>query len=461
MNPKIVLLNPPGKRVYLRDGYCSHVSKAGYIWHPIDLVVQSGILSKVAKIYVIDAIASNLSEAKVINRIVQINPNLVLSLHGAVSNAEDLNFFSRIHDKIGVDLFLVGDKPLWNAEELLQRHDFIKGVLTDYKSSALAKYILSEASQEEKGIFWKDRSSLLGSGGFVNGSISFPIPKFELFPLNRYWIPHQRTKRFYSVMTSFGCPHHCSFCPYENIPFTRRNLENIIEELEYVESLNIRELLIKDECFGAFWEDTQEFLDYLINSRNNWCFSAEVSLDKLSKTQIETIARAGAHTLFFGVEISNTDFLREKYGKDINKEKLRQNIEICKSLKIKTAAHYMLGLPGEDYESVSSTIDFSLELDTDYAAYNIATPQPGTTFWENSLKDNLFDPNKDIDSSCTFPLISTSELSSDVLWKLYKTAFRKFYFRKKKIWNNLLQLRSRCELTGLVKTGIGMLRISG
>jgi radical SAM superfamily enzyme YgiQ (UPF0313 family) len=218
--------------------------------------------------------------------------------------------------------------------------------------------------------------------------------------------------------------------------------------------------LIKDECFGASWDDTREFLDYLIKSKNNWCFSAEVNLDKLSEEQLKTIARAGAHTLFFGVEISNGDLLKKKYGKSINRERLGENIKICKSLKIKTAAHYMLGLPGEDYNSVSSTIDLSLELDTDYAAYNIATPQPGTTFWKDSLKNNLFDPNQDLDSSCTFPAISTPELPANLLWKLYKTAFRKFYFRKRKIWKYLSVKRSGRELAGLVKIGIRLLRLS-
>lgn len=460
MKLKTLLLNPPGRRVYLRDGYCSHISKTGYVWHPIDLLVQSGILSKVTDLYVIDAIACGVSESKVLKMIGRINPDLILTLHGAASNSEDLSFLSRVYDRFDAEIFVAGDKSLWGGSAWLKKHNFIKGILTDYKSNALGNYILKEAGLKEKGILWKDKDGISGSGGFTDKPVSFPVPRFELFPLNRYRIPHQKTKRFYSIMTSFGCPYRCAFCPYENIPFIHREFENIIEELKYVEKLNIRELLIKDECFGASWNDTQQFLDYLIKSKNEWCFSAEVRLDKLSERELKTIAQAGGHTLFFGAEIGDSRLLKEKYSKDIDIKKLGDNIKVCKDLNIKTAAHYILGLPGENHSSVLSTIRLSLDLDTDYAAFNIATPEPGTTFWNDSINKNLFDPDQDIDSSCSFPAISTPQLPARLLWRLYKTAFRKFYFRKGKIRAYLANHNSGRELINLIKTGVKILKMS-
>ena len=34
------------KKLYLRDSYCSKVSKTGYIYHPVDLMVQWGMFKK-------------------------------------------------------------------------------------------------------------------------------------------------------------------------------------------------------------------------------------------------------------------------------------------------------------------------------------------------------------------------------------------------------------------------------
>jgi len=38
---KVLLLNPPGDRLYIRDQFCSHVSKGTYYWQPQDLLMLS------------------------------------------------------------------------------------------------------------------------------------------------------------------------------------------------------------------------------------------------------------------------------------------------------------------------------------------------------------------------------------------------------------------------------------
>ena len=41
---KVLLLNPPGDRLYIRDQFCSHVSKGTYYWQPLDLLMISARL---------------------------------------------------------------------------------------------------------------------------------------------------------------------------------------------------------------------------------------------------------------------------------------------------------------------------------------------------------------------------------------------------------------------------------
>ena len=36
---KVLLLNPPGRRIYIRDYLCSKTTKSNYLFHPIDLLV--------------------------------------------------------------------------------------------------------------------------------------------------------------------------------------------------------------------------------------------------------------------------------------------------------------------------------------------------------------------------------------------------------------------------------------
>ncbi|HBA25900.1 MAG TPA: hypothetical protein DCY98_00660, partial [Nitrospinae bacterium] len=81
----ILLLNPPGKKIYVRDYYCSKTSKANYIYHPIDLLLLSGILASRHSVDLIDAIAERLSPDDCLNRIANKKPDAIIALTGAVS----------------------------------------------------------------------------------------------------------------------------------------------------------------------------------------------------------------------------------------------------------------------------------------------------------------------------------------------------------------------------------------
>ena len=58
---RVLLLNPPGERVYIRDYFCSKTTKSNYLFHPIDLVMLSGTVGSRHEIAVLDAIAEDLS----------------------------------------------------------------------------------------------------------------------------------------------------------------------------------------------------------------------------------------------------------------------------------------------------------------------------------------------------------------------------------------------------------------
>ena len=72
---KNVLLNPPGKQNYLRDYYCSKVSKTNFAYEPIDLLVLSGILKKGHyDVFFIDAIVDKLSSSTVLSLSKTVDP---------------------------------------------------------------------------------------------------------------------------------------------------------------------------------------------------------------------------------------------------------------------------------------------------------------------------------------------------------------------------------------------------
>ena len=96
----VLLLNPPGEKRYIRDYFCSKVSKSGYLYPPTDLLVQSGLLSRRFRVLVLDAIAEGLDPAACLKRIRTMRPDHLLTLAGAVSLNEDVAFLDAVRREI-------------------------------------------------------------------------------------------------------------------------------------------------------------------------------------------------------------------------------------------------------------------------------------------------------------------------------------------------------------------------
>src|SRR5712692_12038681 len=80
MKRKVLFLNPPGKDIYIRDYYCSKVSKAYYLPQPVDLLMQIGYFAESGyDTAVIDAIVDRLSISETIKQVVQLGPELIIT----------------------------------------------------------------------------------------------------------------------------------------------------------------------------------------------------------------------------------------------------------------------------------------------------------------------------------------------------------------------------------------------
>src|SRR5512138_2798050 len=97
----ILLLCPPGSRVYHRDNYCSHEVKARYYWHPYDLVAQSGILSTIAPVEGLDATALRLSPSQALARLAGKLYRAILALMGGVCWTPDTEFLRQVEAATG------------------------------------------------------------------------------------------------------------------------------------------------------------------------------------------------------------------------------------------------------------------------------------------------------------------------------------------------------------------------
>ena len=439
---KILLLNLPGKKPYLRDYYCSLVSKGNFLWHPLDLTVLSGILSPKFEISVIDALIEKMNPEECYRKISGIKPEVIIFLSGAVSWEEDKIFLEKIKRKQKIKLIGTGDLFLFDTEALLGKHKFIDAIILDFTSPEIVDFLNGKRYIFES-LAYREEDKIISNKKFSKNIFSLPLPRLDLFPLNKYYCPIIRFNPFATVIISLNCPYHCRFCTYGNLDFKWREVENIIKELKYIYSLGIKEIRFKDNTFGANKNQIWELCQEMIKNKFNFSWSCSSRVDILNEDMLKLMKQSGCHTIQFGVE-SGSQRILDIYNKQFNIEQVKKTFLNCQKLKIKTMAHFIIGLPGENKESVLKTIKLSKELNCDFVAFNIASPRIGSDLRKESKKNKWLKSTKlsKTDSSTTYPIMGTKELSRLQIWQLRNKAIREFYFRPKYLFKKMIQIRN-------------------
>lgn len=452
---KVLLLNPPGDKLYLRDQHCSSTSKASYYWPPVDLLMQSGILSEGNEVTVIDAIIEKMDEESCLNRIKLHSPDFILFVTGVVSWVKDLSFMKRVKEETGAGMAASGGMLLSEYREIMERYEFLDIILMDFSSDCLSVFLKGEEPSYDV-CMRKDNEIVLKPYRKLK-EFSIPVPRHELFPLKKYRLPHNRLSPFSSVMTNYGCPFNCSFCIAQKVDFKYRPVENVMEELKFLVSIGVREVFIKDFTFGIPRAAAEELCRRIKEELPGLSWICESRVNVMDEGILAAMKEAGCHTIQFGVESASQELL-DSSDKGITVEQIRSVFQACRRLGIRTLAHFILGLPGETEDSLMDTIKLAKEIKCDYASFNMATPTPGTSLREKCIENNwLGDDSEELDSSLDFPVINTPMLPRERLWYLRNYALKSFYLDPSYIIRKLFSIKSANELITLFREGFSML----
>ncbi len=444
---RVLLLNPPGTQRYLRDYYCSTISKAGYYWHPGDLLLQSGYFTEAC---VLDCIVEKISPDRALTRIEAYRPDAVISLISAASWPEDLPFLEQVQQRTGATILASGEPFLDRAEQILQANPYLTGCLFDFTSADPSRFLAGQ--RDVNSMAYREGEEIVSSRVNPRGSFSIPLPRHELFPLERYRMPGVPTRHWASVLTNFGCPFPCDFCNSCTFGFTTREIDNLREELEALVSMGIRHVFVKDMTFAAKRAHGMAVLDLLESlplTWHGWC-----RVDLIDEQLAHRMAASGCLLLQFGVESGSPEILAA-HGKQYTPGQIQRAFQHLARHGVSCGAHFVLGLPGETEETIEETIRLAARLPALYASFNVFTPRHGTPLREQAVARGLIDPLTPIDSSRHPPIETQAGLSSETLERARRLAYRRFYLRGGYLAAQLARPRGWFNHTRL---GIGLAR---
>jgi radical SAM superfamily enzyme YgiQ (UPF0313 family) len=455
---KILLLNPPGKKLYIRDYYCSKVSQADYVYHPIDLLIQSGIVAQEFEPVLIDAIIEKLSPAGALQKISQARVSAVISLAGSVSWPEDIAFLKELKKRENVPIIVSGDIFREEGEKILRENPFIDAIMLDFTNNDAVNFIKGEFGKLENMIYMENGGPRRVQKKSDSKEFSIPIPRHDLFFGRDYRYPFVRKRRFSTVLADFGCPFNCSFCIMAKLPYKWRPGEEIINEIKYLAGLGVNEFFLATQTFGASRKQAVSICEGIIREKINCGWTCFSRVDMVNEPLLLLMRQAGCHTIIFGVESGDEGILR-KYRKDYTIEQIRNTIGACSRIGIETVATFILGLPEETEDSLRKTMALAAELPLDYASFNVAVPRMGTDLRGEALQLELVDERFMVmDQSGSEVAMPTRQLSRETVSRYRRRAVMNFYFRPSYLLRRIMKVRNLGSLARQLRQALALVR---
>ena len=462
---KILLLNPPGDQIFIRDYYCSKVSKAHYLYHPVDLLMMSGRLAEFHEIRVIDGMVEGWTVDSVAEAVRSYGPDVVVFLTGVVSFEQDFEYIRRLKTLVPFCAVASGELFLDKPTERLTQFPILDAAVLDFTDPGILT-LIDRAEPEGfasgepiKNIVYRSKQKII-SGEAVRGhgeEFELPVPKHDVFPNHKYRYPFVRRFPFATVLTDFGCPYHCRFCTIGQLGHKIRTVESVLAELDFIKSLGFRDLYIDDQTFGANRSRTEKLLTEMIRRKYRLGFICFSRADVVDPDLLKLMKKAGCHTVVFGVE-SKSDAALTSIGKGMTCSRIRQAIEWCKNLHLRTVGTFIVGLPGMTKNEAEEIGDFAIELGLDFASFNVPVPRPGTDLRALAVEKNWISSDlAPMDQSGSYTVMGNEHMTAKEVQEYRDLASRRFYLRFGYLLKRLMGIRTLYELKSHMREMINLM----
>jgi anaerobic magnesium-protoporphyrin IX monomethyl ester cyclase len=363
----------------------------------------------------------------------------------------------------GVPIIVGGPHAtVWPEHVLSSPHiDFVVRGEGELTCLELVEQLEKETGYEKVlGISYKKEGKIINnpSRPLISNLDTLPFPAYHLLKdINSYWAPRARKKPLLGCITSRGCTHACNFCTVwsssgKAASWRGFSPEYVIALFEYlIDKLHVRDLLIQDDSFTADMKRAEQICDGLIarglNEKIIWQAFNGVRADRVSKSLLTKMKRAGCYHVAFGIESGNQHILNIA-GKGESVEDIRKAVVWSKKVGLETSASFILGLSGDNEQTMRDTINFAKSLPLDQASFNIMIPLVGSDFYKIVEKKGVFFVNPTDTryySNCE-PVFELGECTKELMFRMQRDAYREFYYRPTYVLRQLLRIRSLADL---------------
>lgn len=365
---RILFVNPPSPDgyIYIRDiNRSGRRSKERTIWPQTSLAMMASMFPEPDEVAIIDCIAERVSYKELFTRMQIFKPEWVVFNPISSTVTHDM-IVAHYAKSLGAKTVAISPHTKALREESLAKYkaldyavDYTKGgTEPEYNLRALISGIPADGTKFE----------------------DLPPARQDLLPISRYSLPF--IGRGYTFVTiSRGCAKACIYCRatvMNERKLRQRTVDSVIEEISRYKLKNI-----------AFHADTA-------TANKKWIYEFCEKVEKLpfkvrivTNSRVDTVdlpmlkrmRKAGFWMVCYGVESGDNEVLRLN-KKEATVEQARQAVRWAKKAGLKVWGYFMLGMYGDNKETMERTIRLSLREPFDIVNFAISAPYPGTEWGE-------------------------------------------------------------------------------
>lgn len=200
-----------------------------------------------------------------------------------------------------------------------------------------------------------------------------------------------------NIRTSASCPFSCAFCGFPQhagnyqtvaVPLIEKEL-NSLHRLNTVKYVNFI-----DDTFNVPANRFKKILRMMVKNRYKFKWYSYFRCQFADGEMVELMKESGCVGVFMGLESGNNQILKNM-NKTASVEKYLQGIELLKESGIITFGSFIVGFPGETYETLEDTVRFIEKSELDFYRAQLWYGEPITPIYrqrkEYDIKGERFE----------------------------------------------------------------------
>ena len=398
-----------------------------YTPYPFFLGYAASYVADASNVSFYDGVVLNHNESDFLQFVSNRHFDLIVMETPTVSFDLDMRLLQEAKQLTDASIAITGFHASALFEQEMQRYPFIDFAFVNEYEETLKELISKNL----------DPNGIRGLAYRRGDAIRFNGPRSVIKDISRMPFPFRdpETIRYYTdftlaghpniqMMSSRGCPVGCHFCYttifYENSIYRPRSPSNVVEEMKFVKEVyGARQVYFDDDTISINSKHIENLCREMIKEKIDipWTCMGDITV---KRENVELMKKAGCIGMKFGVETVNPEVLRKMHKGIIAENKVVNFRNLLRREGLWAHATFSIGHPGDTEETIRNSMKFAKMLKPDSLQVSIATPIPGTQYYQETV-DNNWLSSKDWNKfdGCSGSIVNYEGLNQATIDKLY------------------------------------------